>query len=184
MKKSFLIIFCLIYFAGLLYLIMPAPSLPVLKGDLRSTEPGDTVQNPDQAAYFTDKNRSQVINEIKDQFDQKLGIWRFLSYRLNYAPEEAQTLVRDQLKSYYLEEVVHPLRESVFINGWEPQNSPIYRDIPQKDRPVVFIDGKLYRAKITLKPLSSPLWARLLIWTGVFPCLYLVFNSLKRSLHA
>lgn len=181
MKKPLIILSIALYFVGLLYLIKPNPVLPDLSGDLKSDEPGDTWQHPDQVAFFTDKNRSQVINEIKTKFDQGLGVFQFLSYRLNYRPEEAQTLVRDQIKSYYLEEVVHPFRESIYINGWEPQNSPIFNDIPADERPTVFIKGKLYRAKITLRPVSSPLWARIFVWTAIFPSIYLVFKSLKRS---
>ncbi len=150
-------------------------------GDLRSDEPGDTWQNPDQKAFFTDKIRTEVLSEMQTSFGKNLGRFSSLSYRLNYRPEEAGEFVRDQLPSYYLEEIIHPLRESLFVNGWEPKNSPIFADIPKEERPFIFIKGNLYLSKVTLKPLSSKPLARILVWNAIFPAFYIVFISLKKS---
>ena len=43
--------------------------------------------------------------------------------RLNYPPEDAQTLIRDQTQATFLEEIVHPMRESLFIAGNETGSS-------------------------------------------------------------
>lgn len=169
----------LIYLLGLVYLILPSPATPDLTNSVRSTEPGDTWQNPTQKAFFTQKDRGQVLFELQSAFS--LQGFPLKGYRLNYPPEEAFTLVRDQLPSYYLEEIVHPLRESLFINGWEPQNSPKYSYLPAEDRPGIVIDGVTYQSKVTINPAYSPLWARLFVWTMIFPASYLVYLSVRKS---
>ena len=177
--KLFLV-FCL-YLVGLVYLSLPQPTVPVVIDGLRSQEPGDTYQNPEQSAYFTQKERQQVLSEIESDFSLSFQGLKIPSFRLNYRPEEVQTLVREQIKSYYLEETIHPLRESIFVNGWEPQNSPIYSNIPEEKDPFIQIDGQFYRSKITIKPVFSSLFSRILIWTMIFPASYLVFLSIKKT---
>lgn len=173
-------VFCL-YLLGLIYLSFPQPEVPIVIDGLRSQEPGDTHQNLDQSAYFTQKERQQVLSEIQSDYVLNFQGIKFPSFRLNYRPEEAQTLVREQIQSYYLEEIIHPLRESLFVNGWEPQNSPIYADIPEEKKPRIQIEGQFYRSKVILKPIFSPLWARLFVWTLIFPSIYLVFLSFKKT---
>jgi len=184
MKKFFLFLPLLaVYLLGLAYLSLPQPSVPVLSDATRSQEPGDTIQNPDQSAYFTQQERQQVLSQIQSDYALSFRGLTLPSFRLNYRPEEAQTLVREQIDTYYLEEIVHPFRESLFVNGWEPQNSPIYADYPEDKKPRIQIDDIFYRSKVTLKPLFSPLWARLLVWTLIFPSVYLVYLSLKKTYH-
>lgn len=170
-----------IYLIGLVYLSLPQPSVPVVIDGLRSQEPGDTYQNPEQSAYFTQKERQQILPEIQSGFSLNFQGLKIPSFRLNYRPEEAQALVREQIQSYYLEEIIHPLRESVFVNGWEPQNSPIYSHIPEEKKPRIQIDGQFYRSKIIIKPIFSSLLSRILVWTMIFPATYLVFVSIKKS---
>ncbi len=180
MNKTGLGIFLsLVYFAGVLYLLLPSPNTPILGSDLQSDEPGDTWQHPEQKAFFTNKNRSMVILEMQKNFSVFFGNIRIPSYRLNYRPEEVGTLVRDQLRSYYLEEIVYPMRESLFVSGWEPQNSPIYKGYLPKDRPRIIINDIEYLSKVTIRPVRSSSVARLLVWTLCFPALYLVYRSFK-----
>jgi len=75
------------------------------------------------------------------------------TYRLNYPPEEAQVIIRDQTKSTFLEEIVHPFRESFYINGYEPKE-------PQN---IIEVDGKIWRQKIIVKFVPSNTLARLSI---------------------
>ena len=181
MKIKFVAI-ALIYLAGCIYLSLPTPSTPDLSLAERSDEPGDTWQHPEQKGFYTDSNRQTVLGEMQTKFSLRLFNYAIPSYRLNYRPEEAFSYVRDQLKSYYLEEIVYPLHSSLFVNGWEPTHSPVYANYAEKDIPRISFRGIPYVSKVTLKPVTSSVWARLSIWTAIFPLTYLVFLSLKKSL--
>lgn len=180
MKKLLYLILTVTYLLGIVYLIQPSPQTPDLSDSFRSTEPGDTYQHPDQKAFYTNKYRSEALAELQSSWS--ITNIPFLEYRLNYPPEEVTTLVREQLYSSYLEEVVHPLRESLFINGWEPSNSPKYSYLPAEDRPIIITEGIPYNSKVTIRPVYSPIWARLFVWTAIFPASFLSFMSLKKSL--
>lgn len=181
MKLKYLIFF-VIYVLGFVYLALPSPSYPDLSDAIRSTEAGDTWQNPDQKGFYTDLSRAEVLSQLQSKFTLKIFGLTIPSFRLNYRPEEAFTLVRDQLNSNYLEEIVYPFRESLFVNGWEPKNDPRFRNLPAKGVPVLAVNGRPYLSKVTLKPVYSSLWARLLVWTLIFPGTYLTYFSIKRAL--
>lgn len=172
----------IIFILGAIYLSLPASPYPDLQNSARSDEEGDTWQNPDQKGYYSNLSRPQVLSDIEDQFQVRVGRLVLPSYRLNYPPEEARTLVRDQLNSNYLEEIVYPLRSSIFVNGWEPKNAPGNAHLAPADIPDISLHGVVYAAKITLLPVNSPVWARLLIWTLLFPACFLVYLSFKKSL--
>ncbi len=180
MKIKYLVTF-VIFLLGVIYMTLPSPRYPDLTTGARSDEPGDTWQNPDQKGYYSNSDRATVLGDIQTQFSLKLDGITIPSYRLNYRPEEAYDFVRDQLQSYYLEEIIYPLRESMFVNGWEPKKSPKFAGLPAKSIPDISLHGIPYNAKITLRPVSSPVWARLLIWTLIFPSIYLVYLSFKKS---
>ncbi len=173
----------IIFLIGCVYLVLPSPSLPDLDSSTRSQESGDTWQHPDQKGFYTDKTRPQVLSEMQSKFSVSfLGI-TLPSYRLNYRPEESYELVRDQTPSYYLEEVLYPFRESLFVNGWEPFNTPQYKNIDPSVRPYLEYQGKVYLSKITLRPVYSNPAYRLIVWSLVFPSIWLVYYSLKRSVN-
>lgn len=172
----------MIFIIGVIYLSLPTPALPDLRDSGRSDEPGDTWQHPDQKGYYSNLTRAEVLSDI-----QSKSLLTFLGrtifpYRLNYPPENAQTLVRDQINTYYLEEIVYPLRNSTFVNGWEPKKSPKYLKTLETSTSDLYLHGVPYDAKITLRPVDSPVWARLLVWTLLFPTSYLVFLSFKKAL--
>lgn len=130
----------------LFYLLLPNPSFPDPPPDsVQSQELGDT-ETPLRRAYFTDFTRHEVLEHYQAQFrkSELLGI-PLLAFRLNYPPEESQTLIRDQTRSTFLEEIVHPGRESLFVNGFEPKD-------PKDD---VWYKGVDYRQKIIIKFVSS-----------------------------
>lgn len=172
----------MLYCLGAVYLLSPSPDLPDLDGGIRSDEPGDTWQNPDQKAFYTNRVRSEIIPEMQSKFTSQIFGVTLPTFRLNYRPEESYEFVRDQVKSYYLEEIIYPLKESLFVNGWEPTNSPEFNYLEIKDRPQVTHKGITYLSKLTLRPVRSAPLARLLIWALVFPAGYLTYLSLKRSL--
>lgn len=143
--KYFLRILCLsILIVLVFYVILPEPAFPRPPDDaLQSKERGDT-ETPLRRAYFTNATREEVMDHYVKEFG---------GYRLNYPPEESATLIRDQTKSTFLEEIIHPLRESVYINGYEPKD-------PQN---AINIEGKPWRQKIIVRYVPSNIFVRIVI---------------------
>lgn len=173
MKKIFKPIYILLSLLFLFYLAVPGPDFPAPPPDaLQSNEPGDT-EDPLRRAYFTNYTREEVIQHYTEEF-------RFLptvdfaipTYRLNYPPEEAQTIIRDQTRSSFLEEIVHPFRESVFING--------FRASSQAD--TIFIEDKVWLHKITVRYVPSSALPRVLVGAGASALLWVIFFEWKRLL--
>jgi len=146
MKKNLVIIvFSLLGIALLVYLAWPAPPFPNTLWDyVSSPEPADK-ESPLRRGYYTDITREQLMNHYVAQFG-----W---GERLNYPPEDAQTLIRDQTKATFLEEIVHPMRESLFIAGNElTPNEGTFT-----------VDGKVYKQKVIVKYVVSNVFVRILI---------------------
>ena len=154
MKRITKILFILFSTIFVIYLLLPNPTFPEPPPDaLRSNESADT-ETPLRRAYFTNYTREEVMIHYKDQFEKPLIFGIFLpSYRLNYPPEEAQVIIRNQTRSTFLEEIVHPFRESVYINGFKPSL--------QKD--AIFIEGKDWYQKITVRFVPSNSLARVAV---------------------
>lgn len=163
MRKIF---FALIstFFLGLLVYVIPAsPEFPSPPADaLQSKEPADS-ETPLRRAYFTNFTREDVMAHYKKEF--KWGI------RLNYPPEESRTLIRDQTRSTFLEEIVHPLRESVYINGFEPKDA--------KD--AINIEGLPWRQKIIIRYVPSNVLVRVLVITLSFSSAVLLIKEWQES---
>jgi hypothetical protein len=165
-------IICSIIF--LIYLALPNPKFPDPPVDsLKSNEPADT-ETPLRRAYFTNFDRSQVMQNYSGDFEKPLiADISIPSYRLNYPPEEAQTIIRDQTRSTYLEEVVHPFRESVYINGFEPKSA--------KD--TIFIDNREWLQKITVRYVPSSMLARLVVGIGIITIIPAIYIQWRNCLH-
>ena len=169
MKRWLKILIAVVYLLGVFYLITPEPIIPNLKGALKSTEPGDTVQMPGVWAYYTDLSRREAIDFYKEAYSRSWFLNLPLpTYILNHPPEYARETIKDTLKTNFYEELVHPLKESLFISGWIPKEDKVYL-AQHKKKPVVsfLVEGREYPAKITLYHVVSPWWARLLVWTGI-----------------
>jgi len=157
----------------LLYLLLPKASFPNPPSDaLQSIEPGDTETSL-RRAYYTNYNRSEVM----DHYVQELSNSQFSNlplptYRLNYPPEEAQTIIRDQTQSTFLEEIVHPLRESFFVNGFEPK----------EDKDTIIVAGSVWRQKITVRYIPSSAWTRLLLGFITLALISLLIKSWKETI--
>lgn len=167
-KKILIAIFVLFSFVLFAYLMIPSPSFPTPPSDaVISHEPGDT-ENPLRRAYFTNFTREEVMQNYKNQFD-KVAIFgiKIPTYRLNYGPEESQTIIRDQTRSTFLEEIVHPFRESVFVNGFEPKEA--------KD--AVVINAVQWRQKITVRFVPSNLFVRLFVGASTLLMTFILFRE-------
>ncbi len=156
------------------YLLLPTPRFPFQPPDsVQSLEKADT-ETPLRRAYFTNYTRQKVVEHYQNQLKRSpfLGI-PLPTYRLNYPPEDAVLLVRDQTRSIFLEEIVHPFRESLFINGFMPREA--------KDD--IWYKGVHYDQKITIKYSPSPAIIRIpVFFLGLSILLFLlreVFGSVK-----
>lgn len=184
--KFWLAIVGLFYIAGLVYLVLPTPPVPDLPNSLISDEPGDTYQNPNTKAFYTNSNRQETLGYYETNYRVRLGSFAFPVLRLNYRPEDTATYVRKYVDSQFLEEIIHPLRESVFINGWNPKLIPEnVNKLPAEMEKVVIINrGQKWEWKMTMRWYESNAITRILVWTLIFPLGYLLFRQLSLNLLA
>jgi hypothetical protein len=149
----------------LFYLIIPSPDFPKkLPDSLQSDEPAD-VETPLRRGYYTDYSRNEVISYYFQEFrSSKFLNLPLITYILNYPPEEAQTLIRDQARSTYLEEIVHPFRESIFVNGFEPK----------EDKDVIQIEGKFWAEKVIVRYYPSSVVIRVILGLATATLIYLL----------
>jgi hypothetical protein len=154
MKYLVKIVFFLVCLLLLFYLALPNPEFPAPPPDsLQSKEPADT-ETPLRRAYFTNFTREEVLNHYKNQLTRSTFLNITLpTYRLNYPPEEAQTIIRDQTRSTFLEEIVHPFRESIYVNGFKPK----------EEKDAILIAGRNWRQKIIVRYVPSNSFFRLFV---------------------
>lgn len=154
----------LIFIAALYYLWLPAPRFPTAPpGALRSQEPGD-LETPYRRAFYTNYSRSEILKYYSQQF--------YLpgQFLLNYPPEDAFSLIRDQTHSSWLQELVHPWRESLYINGF----------YPTKPTEQIYIDGVHYLNKITLHYVPSTLVNRYTVLLLVAISIYFLWREYEK----
>lgn len=167
------------WFVGVLisiYLILPGPSLPPpdLPESPKSTEPGDTVQIPNVAAYFTNKTREEVLAFYTDYFPSPF------SFRLNYPPEYARDVFAPTKRSYFLEEIVRPGRESLFVNGFEWE-SDVFTPPERRIKNKIVIDGKVWLSKVSLRWFDSFWPVRLLVFWLAWGLFYLLLINWRKE---
>ncbi len=178
----------ILFFIGLVYILLPGPSsindFSPLSDSVKSQLEGDTIQNPNIAAYFSDFRRVYITKYYQDMFASKLflGI-KIPPIRLNHPPEEAYRYVRDQQESTFLEEYVFPLRESLFVNGYEPfiENEIFHAPhSPYGDR--VEYKQNWYLSKTTLRFYPSNIFFRLFVYLGIWVGCYLLYKLSKKAI--
>lgn len=174
MKKVLKIFSTGILLIFLIYLLLPTPSFPVQPPDSMQSIEGADVETPLRRAYFTNYTRAQVLEHYQIQLERSLffGI-PIPTYRLNYPPEDAFRLIRDQTRSVFLEEIVHPFRESLFVNGF----------VAREEKDDIWYRGVHYSQKITVKYSPAVAVVRITVFfIGVSILLFLIrelFNSTK-----
>ncbi len=163
MKKIGIITFIIFGIALLVYLAWPAPNFPTTLWDFQaSNEPADK-ETPLRRGYFTNLTREQLMSHYSKQFGWGL--------RLNYPPEEAQTLIRDQTKATFLEEIVHPMRESLFVAGNEVQpGGGLYN-----------INGMNFKQKVFIKYADSNVYVRILVGLLTLTVMWLLGGELTTT---
>ncbi len=152
MTKKISIIFLVIFnVLAVIYLISPTPTIPDLENSLKSDLPGDTKQVSNVTGYFTNLSRQEVINFYQKYYQ---GLFRI---NLNHPPEKAKEIIVDTIPSYYLEELVLPFKESLYINGFEWEKD-VFTKPEKRIKNKIFFQGQEFAAKITLRrfPVSIP----------------------------
>ena len=166
MKTFMKILYVIFAFGYIIYLVLPNSSFPQAQtNSIQSNEPAD-IESDLRRAYYTNLSRTEVLNYYEDLFSKNTIVRiKLPTYRLNYPPEEAQTLIRDQTRSTFLEEIVHPFRESIYINGFQPK----------EDKDAIIVDNKRWNQKIIVKYIKSNVFNRLIV--GVSSLLLILILS-------
>lgn len=186
---------CLIilFFLGLIYVTLPGPSaidnFPALPNSKKSDLSGDTVQNPNIAAFYSDFQRNDITKFYKNAF-QKLQLVGLVlpSFMLNHPPELAYIYIRDQQESTFLEEYYYPLRESFFTNGYEPtiENIIFKRNAGYAGNHIVvknkgMVREVLYDSKTTIRYYPTNPLARIMVYLGIWIFAFYLYKLFKKA---
>lgn len=170
-------------FLLIVYMVWPAPSkisqFKALPDSDKSTLEGDTIQIPNVAAYFSNNFREFVVPFYKSDFES-LNNLPFPPLELNHPPEFSWKVIKTNTDSTYLEELVYPLRGSLFVNGFEP----FYQDgTPKFWGATKFeIPPNKWFTKTTLRFFPSPLVVRIFVWLGITISIFLLYKLWKEIL--
>lgn len=175
------IIFFLLSLALLIYMVFPGLSsisdFKALPNSQKSRLEGDTIQIPNVSAYFSDNYRDFIIPLYSKNYQSKTW-FPFFPLRLNHPPEFSWTAIKKHTDSTYLEELVYPLRDSLYINGYEPfysDGKPKFWGSTKFD-----VDGNLWETKTTLRFYPSITWVRFFVWFGISLSTFLLFVMSKK----
>lgn len=177
------ILFIIFSITLLIYMLWPGPNsisqFPPLPSSEKSTLEGDTIQIPNVSAYFSDNFREFVIPFYSQSY-QKLTNLPFPPLNLNHPPEYSWIAIKRHTDSTYIEELMYPLRDSLYVNGFEP----LYSDgMPKWWGASKFeVGGQQYFTKTTLRFYPSPIWARCVVWLGIILSTFLLFKLGKEIL--
>ena len=178
-KKPFIILSGLL----LVYMIWPGSSrisdFKPLPSSAKSTLEGDTIQIPNVAAYFSDNYRKYVVSYYQQNYQQNSHL-PFPPLRLNHPPEYSWNVIKKHTDSTYLEELVYPLRDSLYVNGFEP----FYEDGSPKFWGSAKLNegNNLWYTKTTLRYYPSNIIIGILVWFGIISSVYLLFKLGKKIL--
>ena len=153
-KKVIITILIIFNILAVVYLVLPTPTLPDLENSVKSNLPGDTVQITNVSGYFTNLSRQEVISFYKNKYQ---GLFRI---NLNHPPEKAKEIIIDTIPSYYLEELVLPFKESLYINGFEWEKD-VFTKPEKRIKNKIFYQDQEYSSKITIRRFPVPIFNRL-----------------------
>lgn len=161
----------------LIYMIWPGPTKisdfkPLPNSD-KSTLEGDTIQIPNVSAYFSDSFREFVIPFYLKNYQENSN-FPFPPIEINYPPEFSWKTIKTNTDSTYLEELVYPLRDSIYVNGFEP----FYLDGTSKFWGSTKFEAgnNLYFTKVTLRFYYSNILVRVLVWLGISVSILLIYK--------
>lgn len=165
MKFQIFAIFSLLL---LLYMLWPGPSkisdFDPLPNSAKSKLDGDVWQVPNVVGYFSDNYRELTVPFYLSNYWSSTKL-PFPPLRLNHPPEFSWTAIKKHTDSTYLEELIYPLRNSLFINGMEPFNfdgSPKFWGSSKFSA-----DNGAWYTKATMRFYPSSVPVRFLVWFGI-----------------
>lgn len=176
-KKLFII------FSGLLliYMVWPGPSnisqFKPLPNSAKSTLSGDTIQIPNVSAYFSNHFREFVIPFYFKNYQENSHL-PFPPLKLNHPPEYSWEVIKKHTESTYLEEFIYPLRDSLYVNGFEthrPDGSLVFWGAPQLNEA-----DKIWFTKATLRLYTANILVKLLVWAGIIISILSIFRLGRR----
>lgn len=164
----------------LIYMIWPGPSkisdFAALPDSDKSTLEGDTIQIPNVSAYFSDKYREFVVPFYRENY-RKNSYFLFPPLAINHPPEYAWIAIKKHTDATYIEELVYPLRDSLYVNGFEP----FYPDGSDKFWGSAKFEenGQLWFTKTTLRFYSSNIFIRFMVWLGIVVSILFIYKTGK-----
>lgn len=174
MIKKIFIVFAVLF---LVYLLWSGPSkisqFKPLPDSAKSTLSGDTVQIPNVSGYFSNNFRNFVIPFYLKNYQQNTNL-PFPPLKLNHPPEYSWVVIKKQTETTYLEELIYPLRDSLYINGYEtfrPDGTPIFWSAPKLEEA-----GKEWPTKVTLRLYTSNILVRIIVWAGILISMKKIFR--------
>lgn len=172
MNRIIKVILIFVFIILFVYVAPKSPEFPNPPTDfVQSMEPAD-IETPLRRGYYTNLDRNSVISHYEKEFNDiqfPHKVFTVYTPRLNYPPEDAPELIRDQTKSTFLEEIVHPFRESIYINGFEPKTEEYAQ----------FYKGIRYNQKIIIRYVPSAVWLRIVVLIGALVSSYFLINEYK-----
>lgn len=160
-----------------IYMVWPGPSnisqFATLPNSDKSTLEGDTIQISNVSAYFSNNFRNFVVSFYSRDF-QKLSSLPFPPLRLNHPPEFSWNVIKKHTDSTYLEELTYPLRDSIYVNGFEPfyeDGQPKFWGATRFEK-----DGKNWFTKVTLRFYPSNILTRIFVWFGITISIILLYQ--------
>ncbi|MDO8638486.1 MAG: hypothetical protein Q7R43_02845 [Candidatus Daviesbacteria bacterium] len=177
-----------LFIIGLLYIILPGPTsianFSPLPHSAKSTEPGDTVQSPNIAAFFSFFKRADITEFYRKNYQELFWFGKLIPpLTLNYPPEEAKITIRDQLYVTFMEEYVYPLRGAIFVGGYEPfvENEMLGNE-HNFIGDHVHINGIYYDSKTTLRFYPNNPVLRIMIYLAIWGVSLKLFKIWQKSL--
>lgn len=178
--KPLFIIFSLLL---LIYMLWPGPSRisdfqPLPNSDKSQLE-GDTIQIPNVAGYFSNNFRDLVVSFYFSNY-QTLTRLPFPPLRLNHPPEYSWQVIKKHTDSTYLEELIYPLRDSLYVNGFEPFGPDGQSKFWGSKK--FEVSGHNWYTKATLRFYPSKVTVRFIVWLGIVTSIYLLTKLGRRIL--
>ncbi len=164
----------------LLYLLWPMPSsvskFSQLPASVKSDLAGDTYQIPNVVAYFSNNYRDEVMLFYKSDFRRLVRNF-FGPITINHPPEFSWDVIKKHTDTTYLEELVYPLKGSLYVNGFEP----FYSDGEGKfwGATKFGAGGSEWYTKVTMRYFPSSTLARVIVWLGIMVAIALIYQSGK-----
>lgn len=158
-------------------MVLPGPrsiaDFKPLPNSAKSTLEGDTIQIPNVSAYFSDNYRNFVASFYLEDYLQKTWL-PFPPFKLNHPPEYSWKVIKKHTDSTFLEEFVYPMRDSLYVNGFEPFDKD---GSPKFWGSIRMNEGKnVWYTKTTLRFYPSSVLVRLTVWLGIWVSILFLYK--------